>query len=82
MKSRQPADGDIVVTKVASHFHVGRVQAEGKPWTSIEVMNSQSDALTVACRLIRATQRVFLYDRGDRLHYVEIDCANPYWEGR
>ncbi len=36
----QPTDGDIVVMTVASHYHVGRVQLQGKPWVSIEAMDS------------------------------------------
>ena len=78
-QARHPTAGDIVVTKVANHYHVGRVEAEGKPWTSIQTMDRLADALTLACRLVSGSQHVFLYDRGDRLHYVEIDCAKPYW---
>ena len=81
IKARHPATGDVVVTKVANHYHVGRVEAEGKPWVSIETTDRFADALTLACRLVSAAQHVVLYDRGDRLHYVEIDCAKPHWLG-
>lgn len=80
MMLRHPVAGDIVVTKVANHYHVGRAQAEGTPSVSIQQMDRLGDALTLACQLITGSaRRVFLYDRGDRLHYVEIDCAKPSW---
>ena len=80
---RHPGAGDIVVTKVADHYHVSRTQAEEKPVITIQSMNRLGDALTLACQLVTGSpRRVFLYDRGDRLHYVEIDCANPYWDQR
>jgi hypothetical protein len=80
--SQHPAAGDIVVTRVANHYHVSRVLLEGRPWVSIQAFDSESDALTLACGLILEPQRVLLYARGDRHHYVQIDCANPYWEHR
>jgi len=76
---RHPTAGDIVVTKVANHYHVGRVEAEGKPWASIEAMDRLADAMTLACRLIAGSERVFLYARSGLLHRVEIDCAKPGW---
>lgn len=76
---RQPIAGDVVVTKIANHYHVSRVQAEGKPWASIKEMDRVADALTFACGLITGSQRVFLYARSGLLHRVEIDCAKPGW---
>ena len=76
---RHPAEGDVVVTKVANHYHVGRVQAEGKPWASIEATDRLADALALACGLTTGSQRVFLYARSGLLHRVEIDCAKPCW---
>jgi hypothetical protein len=80
IKSR-PVAGDVVVTKVANHYHVGRVEAEGKPLASIQAMDRFADALALACRLVSGSQHVFLYDRGDRPHYVEIDCATRHLPG-
>ena len=79
LKARQPTAGDIVVTKVANHYHVGRVEADGRPRASIRTLDRLADALTLACRLVAASEHVFLFDRGDRLHSVAIDCAKPYW---
>lgn len=78
----QPSAGDIVVTRVASHYHVSRILFEGKPWVSLEATNSEADALTLACRLIRPQQRVFLSGLGSKAKPVLIDCANPFWEHR
>ena len=77
--TRHPGAGDIVVTKVAEHYHVGRVQAEGTPSVPIQAMNRIGAVLTLACELISGSQRVFLYDHGGLLHHSEIDCAKPYW---
>jgi hypothetical protein len=79
-QGRHPVTGDVVVTKVAEHYHVGRVQAEGTPSVSIQQVDRLGDALTLACQLVTGSRRrVFLNDRVDRLHYVEIDCAKPSW---
>ena len=75
-----PVAGDIVVTKVAAHYHVARAEAEGHPWSSIQLTTRLGDALTLACRLaIGSPRRVFIYARRDRYQYVEIDCAKPPW---
>ena len=77
-RRREPAAGDVVVTKVANHYNVGRAQADGTPLAAIETIDRLADALTLACRLIAGSQRVFLYDRGGLLHRVEVDCAKPH----
>ena len=78
---RHPVAGDIVVVKVADHYHVSRV-TERTPWTSIDAIDSESDALTLACELVSSSQRVFLYRSGSLPEHVLVDCANPYWEHR
>ena len=80
-QARHPQPGDIVVTKVADHYHVSRAMAGGTaPSVSIQAMDRLGDALTLACQLVTGSpRRVFLYDRGDRPHHTQIDCAKPYW---
>ena len=52
--------GDILVTRVANHYHIGRAQAEGAPLVTIDGANDREVALMVACRLVTGTQRLFL----------------------
>lgn len=73
---RQPVAGDVVVTKVADRYHLGRVQVPGRPWASIKETDGLSNLLSLACRLVSGSQRVLLYDRGGSLHCIAIDCAN------
>ena len=80
MPLRPPAAGDIVVTKVANHYHVGRVQPAGKPLATIApAMDRRSDALALACGLVTGSQRVFLYAHSDQRARVDTDCTNPHW---
>ena len=75
---RQPVDGDIVVTKVADHYQMARVQADGRPWASIQALDRLADALSLACRLISGSQRVFLFTHDGLLHRIAIDCAHVH----
>ena len=79
--ARQPAAGDIVVTKVANHYHVGRVEDEGQPWASCPDPGLSRHALTLACQLASGSEQVFLFDRGDWLHHVGPMRRKPYWLG-
>jgi hypothetical protein len=79
---RLPVAGDIVVTKVAHHYQVIRVMLQGEPSVSVRVVDREADALTLACRLIRARQRVFLYALGSKPKHILIDCAHRFWEDR
>jgi hypothetical protein len=69
----EPAAGDIVVTKVADRYHIGRVQSDGKPLVTIGVVNNLDDALVLACRVVAEPKRVILW--GGSTKYSEIDCA-------
>jgi hypothetical protein len=72
----EPVRGDVVVTKVATHYHVSRVQGAGEPLATLGVANRRSDALDLACRSLVAQQRLFLYDRGDTADCVQVSCAD------
>ena len=73
----QPSAGDVVVTRVAGHYHVGRVQEDWEPYAKIASISSRVDALDLACRSINGGQRVFLYGRAGTLNFIEFDCAKP-----
>ena len=75
MGARKPAAGDVVVTKVVDHYHIGRLQADLDSITAIAVANSRTEALAIACESAMVRQRVFLYDKSGTRDVVEIDCA-------
>lgn len=77
-----PIAGDLVVTRVASHYEVSRVVIKGRPWVTINTIDSLSDALTLACGLVRKPQRVLLSARSSKPEHILVDCANRYWEHR
>jgi hypothetical protein len=69
-------EGDIVVTRVARHFAIGRVNADNQTQTPIETQNFRSDALGRACRLAGPDHQVFLYDlAGSAARGVPVDCT-------
>ena len=70
--------GDVVVVKVAAHYHVGRVDAEGKPWVSIEAVDRLADAMTLACGLVSGSQRVFLFTHDGLFHRIAVDCTRVH----
>lgn len=75
--SRQPAPGDVVVTKVADRYHIGRVHADSDVLTTIAVLTHRNAALASACRLVTGHQRVFMSAQAGSGH-IEIDCAKPH----
>jgi hypothetical protein len=75
---RQPIAGDIVVMKVARHYHVSRVQADGEPFAALAVKNRLVDALDLACRSATGGERVFLYDQAGSPDGAEFDCTEPH----
>lgn len=81
MPLRYPTAGDIVVTKVGAHYHVGRVQSEeGKPLATISpAVATRTHALALACRLVTGSQGVFLDALGSQRQCVEIDCTHAPW---
>jgi hypothetical protein len=75
---RQPVAGDIVVTKIANHYNVDRAAVEGTP-ALVKVIDTLSDALTLACQLVSGSERVFFYPRSNYPDGSAIDCAKPFW---
>lgn len=70
--SNRPVAGDIVVTKVARHYHVGRVQPVGTVLLSIAVANRQDEAIAVACVAVTGRQRAFLSENPGSPRCIEI----------
>jgi hypothetical protein len=69
-------EGDIVVTRVARHYALGRVTADHETQTPLETENHRADALRRACILAGAQHRTFLYDlAGPSSACLEIICA-------
>jgi hypothetical protein len=69
-------EGDIVVTRVARHYALGRVHADLKTQTPIETQNARSDALRRACVLAGADRRVFLYELATGSNHIQIKCSD------
>jgi hypothetical protein len=76
--SRQLADGDIVVIKVAAHFHVCRALGNGERLDPIETRMDLDDALALAQQLAVGHRCVFLYGRASDRDCVEITCSEPH----
>jgi hypothetical protein len=73
--ARRLAAGDVVVTKVARHYHIGRVQAAGTVLAALSVENRRDDALALACESVTGHQRVYLNISAGSRQHVEINCT-------
>jgi hypothetical protein len=58
---RRLREGDIVVTAVAHHFAIGRVQADGTHQDALASERVCSEALSTARVIAGPTHRVFIY---------------------
>jgi hypothetical protein len=67
-------EGDIVVTRVARHYSLGRLTADGRTQTPIESLNGRSSALRRACLLAGADHRVFILEKPGTAAYRRFDC--------
>jgi hypothetical protein len=72
--SKWPLAGDVVVIKVARHYHVSRVEGDSTVLSAIGVENRQDEALDLAHRFVMGDQRVFLFEDANSLTCVEIEC--------
>ena len=70
----RPVAGDIVVTKVVDHYHVGRVSTDENVITAIGVRNDRAEALALACELVTGRERVIMYYQAGSLARIEIQC--------
>jgi hypothetical protein len=67
-------EGDIVVSRVAHHYALGRVTGDLETQTPIETHNSRAEALKRACALAGADHRVFFYKLAGPCSCVQIAC--------
>jgi hypothetical protein len=79
---RKMVAGDIVVTRVAHHYALGRLNADLRTQTPIETYDQRTDALRQACVLAGADRRVFLYELAGPGDYVQIDCFEAFGPDR
>ena len=66
-------EGDIVVTRVARHYALGRMTADLRTQTPVDTQNTRADALSQACLLAGAEHRVFLYELAGTGQCVQIN---------
>ena len=70
---RPPEYGDIVVTRIARHYDLGRAAGDGEPIVAMAVKTRLCDALDFAHRFTTGRQRVILYNRAGSSECIEID---------
>jgi hypothetical protein len=70
--------GDIVVTRVARHYALGRIGLDLKTQTAVETQNARSDALNRACVLAGTDHRVFLCELAASSNLVQISCSEGF----
>jgi hypothetical protein len=68
-------EGDIVVTRVAHHYALGRLNADHRTQTPIEAQDHRGDALRRACELAGADHHVFLCELAGPGDYIDVNCA-------
>ena len=59
-EGRTIREGDIVVTRVAHHYALGRVTGDSYTQTPIETQNARADAIKRACVLAGTDHHVFI----------------------
>jgi hypothetical protein len=70
--------GDIVVTRVARHYALGRIGVDLETQTAVETQDARSDALNRACVLAGTDHRVFLYELAASSNFVQINCSDRF----
>jgi hypothetical protein len=68
-------EGDIVVTRVAHHYALGRLNADHRTQTPIEAQDHRADALRRACALAASDHHVFLCELAGPGDYIDVNCA-------
>ena len=66
-------DGDIVVTRVARHYALGRITADLRTQTPVDTQNARADALDMAYLLAGREHRVFLCELAGAANCVQIN---------
>ena len=58
-------EGDFVVTRVARHYSIGQMTADGRTQFAVEAHNDRDTAIRLAWFLAGTDHRVFLCDRAN-----------------
>ena len=66
--------GDIIVTAVAHHYSIGRIQSDGRTQKHLASEKSQTLALVLACKFGSGTHRVFLFKSPGDSNFEPLDC--------
>jgi hypothetical protein len=74
--------GDIIVTRVARHYALGRVNADRRTQTHVEAQNHRADALRLACELAGADHHVLIHEFAGSGHYIDVDCVKSFESDR
>jgi hypothetical protein len=72
---RATVEGDMMVTPVAGHYAIGRIQSDGWHQSFVEAQTKCLPALRRACALAVDGHRVFL-SHGTRAGTVLVDPTN------
>lgn len=67
-------EGDIVITRVAHHYSLGRVSADNQTQTSLESHDHRAEAIRRACAVAGADQQVFIYEEAESSARVLVYC--------
>jgi hypothetical protein len=67
--------GDVIVTAVAHHYAIGRIQADGRTQKHFASEKNRALALARACQLAGSTDRVFLYHSAGESKFRPCDCG-------
>ena len=66
--------GDVIVTAVAHHYAVGRIQADGRTQEHLASEKDRARALALACQFAHAAHRVFLYQSAGDSRFAPCEC--------
>ena len=67
-------EGDIVITRVAHHYSLGRISADNQTQTSLESHDHRAEAIRRACAVAGADQQVFIYEEAESTAHVLVNC--------
>ena len=70
-------EGDIVITRVAHHYSLGRISADNQTQTSLESHDHRAEAIRRACAVAGQDQQVFIYEEAESSAHVLLNCETP-----
>jgi hypothetical protein len=73
-KDKSFRKGDVIVTAVAHHYSIGRIQADRHTQEHLGSEKNRALALTRACQFATGFHRVFLYHSAGESKFTPFDC--------